>query len=489
MAEKQPKQPEPVVKLSLENLGFPGVSANFLAAGASMLTIHLLDDRHMLVTFGLRGLVPRVQGDPVDDDDRQVQAEVVELPSGKVVAKTVWHMHDHGRYLWSLGQGRFLVRIGTVLSTFAPLVNLGDDPFLRTTFPYRGLRPTAVFVSPDAGMLMIEAERPPETSGGARVATWGDSESAQTGVVIDFFRISGAGSAASPVTVTATRAVKAPRPMLLAVDRDGYLWAKEDQRDMNQWTFAFDGFGGRSLDVGTAHSTCEPRLQLLSGSQYLLVTCNGGDDQLKLSEFGFDGHESWEEPVGAFTAPAFAFAPQAGRFAFVRTMAGVTDINSEGGRTAERQELRVYQAESGDLLLKAACNPVIKTAENFDLSSDGRTVALVREGAVWIYKLGAPTSRDQKDLEEVAKFTPPSVAADAPVTLAKITLPPPTQPGEIPPGNAAVVAAPVQTPVGGVAGGAVGGAAGAEAVPVARKPPTLLNPGEQPEFKDKSTSH
>jgi len=477
------KQPEPTAKLTLDKLGFPGMSAGFQAVGASMLTVHVLDDSHLLVTYGLRGLVPRVENDPVDHDDREVAAEVVDVPSGKIEAKTQWHMHDHARYLWSLGQGRFLLRIGTALSTFAPMANLASgEAFRRVSFPYRPLHPTAIFVSHDGAMLTIEAERVIETTG-AKVATWGDLEkSQQTATLIDLLRITGDGSVDAPVKVTAAKTLKSPRPLLLAIDSDGYLWENEDDRDITKWSLTFDGFGGKTMDLGPTKSSCEPRVQLLSKSEYLLVTCVGSDDQVKLAAYGFDGHENWEEPFSGFNAPAFLYAPEAGRFAMSRTVAGVQALDRDGGSSPERQELRVYQTESGDLLLKVQCSPVMKTAENFDMSADGRTVAVIRDGAIWVYTLPAPSARDKKDLEEVAKFAPPP-AGDAPVSLTRIVVPV-TQPGEIAPGNA-VVAAPVQTPVGGVtsvAGGTVG-----DAPPDAvRKPPSLLNPGEKPEFKDKS---
>jgi len=477
------KQPEPTAKLALDKLGFPGMSTSFQVAGASMLTVHVLDDRHLLVTFGLRGLVSRVENDPVDDDDREVGGEVVEVPSGEILAKTQWHMHDHGRYLWALGQGRFLLRVGTTLSTFAPMANMASgDAFRRVNFPYRSLHPSAVFVSHDGAMLTIETEHVVQ-AGAAKVATWGDLEkSQQSTTLIDLLRITGDGSVGSPVAVTAAKTLKSPRPLLLPVNADGYLWATEDDHDANQWMLTFDGFGGKTLQLGPTRSSCEPRVQLVSRSEYVLVTCQGTDDQVKVTAYGFDGHENWEEPFTGFNAPAFAYAPEAGRFAMSRTMPAVQALDRDGGGTAERQELRVYQTESGDLLLKVPCTPVMKTAENFDMSADGRTVAVIREGAIWIYTLPAPSARDKKDLEEVAKFAPPA-AGDAPVSLARIVVPV-TQPGEIAPGNAVVavpVQAPVQAPVGGVAGGSVGD----PEANAPRKAPTLLNPGEKAEFKDK----
>jgi hypothetical protein len=153
-------------------------------------------------------------------------------------------------------------------------------------------------------------------------------------------------------------------------------------------------------------------------------------------------------------------------------------------------------------VLKAPTTPPIKTAENFDLSSDGKLLVLVRDGEILIYQLPAPSERDRKAAAEVAKFAPPP-GGDAEITLAGIAVR--EQPGETVAGNAPRVATPVVAGAGGpasVGGAGVSGAnnpvaadnAAQATVPVAkttaaaapvRKPPTLLLPGEQAEFKDK----
>src|ERR1700722_6324418 len=89
------KQPVPWARISLQKLGFPGVSPGFVTAGASVLTVNFVDDDHLLVTFGMRGLVKRIAGDPDTDEDREVAAEIVDVPSGKIVARTEWGLADH----------------------------------------------------------------------------------------------------------------------------------------------------------------------------------------------------------------------------------------------------------------------------------------------------------------------------------------------------------------------------------------------------------
>jgi hypothetical protein len=505
------KQPVPAARISLEKLGFPGVSAGFVNVGASVLTVNFLDNGHLLVTFGMRGLVKRLKDDPETDEDREVAAEVVDVPSGKIEARTEWHLHDHGRYLWPIGQGRFMLRIGGELSTLAPLANLHTEPFRRVSFPGRGLNLAFIGASPEGGVLTVESQIPRQHNG---VANWADEQMDGPGTVLDLYRVSGVGSEASPLTITSPHSVRSSRPMLFPVDEDGFLWATNEPRDPNDWTVSFHAFapGGKKnpMPVGQIHSSCQPRMLIASRSEYITLTCLGVDTHMKLSTYGFDGHENWEEPIDLDSSIAFAFAPSAGRFAVSRIAASVTPVSVTNGLPDDptfRQEVRIYQTESGDLLLKATTSPALKTAENFDLSADGRMAALVRDGQIQIYQLPEPSDRDRKASADVAKFAPPP-GDNTELTRAGVVVR--EQPGETVAGSAPRVAAPVVTGGSAVAasvpGASMVGASNptaadnaaqatrpvtaVEAAPAptpARKPPTLLLPGEQAEFKDKKT--
>ncbi len=470
------KQPQPWVQLKLGDLGIPAISASFLQAGASMLTVNLLDDTHLLVTYGERGLVPRVEGDPESHEDRMVGAAIVELPTGKVLARTDWHMHDHGRYLWSLGRGRFLVRMGDRLYTMAPLANLGGaEPLQRSTLGGPRAQPTAVLVSADGGLVTLETER--ELPKVQRTVVFGDEAkgtSPNKVTLIEFYRVSGDGSAGSPLELTEAGRVASDRPFLLPVDADGYLWA--EQTEPGRWAVTFDGFGGKTVDVGKIDSSCDPRLEMVSPAEFVALTCQGADDKLKLASYGLDGKETWEEGVSETGPPTLAYAPAAGRFAYSRMWEGANGPASDPTLppTTTHQELRVYQNASGDLLLKVACDPIFKTGENFDLSADGMEVAVVRGAAIAVYKLPPPTKRDREDMAEVAKFAPPTSLGR--VELKRLAARPAAAASVVASAPVAGGASEVGVPVG----------SGGDAEPK-RKPPTLLLPGEKAEFSPKKT--
>jgi hypothetical protein len=462
----------PWVQLPLDALGFPGISQQFLDIGASMLTVDFVDEEHLLLTYSDRSLVPRIADDPdAGQDDRVVVAKIVELPGGKVVAKTSWHMHDHARYLWKLGGGSFLVRIGDQLYTMSPGARLGggEDVFQRTVFPAQALRPAAVVVSPDGALVTVETVVKTANSTGQTIVVLGDNdtpvaEQMGTKTLIDFYRLSRRGGV---VDVQPAGTIAAPTPLLLPVDADGLLWAQP--ADAGTWSLTFDAFGGKTVQLGKVQSSCQPRLQMLDRSEFLAVSCRGGEDRIRIASYGLDGKETWEEPVGEFGPPAFAFAPAAARFAVSHTEAAEVPVTAGTTGAPARQEVRVYQNASGDLLLKVETSPILKSAENFDLSASGTELVAVRGGMLALYKLPALSGRDKEDIAEVEKFAPPAVTEGA-VKLPRLTgtsAPLPTARAAVPmgqPGRQDVARQPLPQQ------------------PVARKPPTLLEPGEKPEF-------
>lgn len=508
---------QPWLSLPLDSLGVPAIPTQFLSFGLSMLTVDFVDDSHLLVTFGTRGLIPRLPGDPPDDDDRMVAAELVELPSGNVLARTQWHMHDHGQYLWRLGHGRFLVRSRNTLFALTPLARLNTpNPLVPLIFPGREGRPVAALLSPDSSLVMVETVVPPagtkltQASLQAAVDPNTGALAAQTEkpqVLIDFYRISGGDAPGVPLTVAGAGVVRSPELIALPIDHDGYLWPGDPDR--NRWPVSFNEYGGKEIPAAKVDSSCVPRLQMVSRFEFLAFACQGSDDRLKLQAFGMDGHETWEEGFGpTIGQPVFAFAPEAGRFAMSRIVSSIPDAGMMSmipdGST---QEVRVYQTESGDLLLKTQSAPVERNAENFDLSADGLLAAVVNHGAVEVYKLRPPSSRDVKDLQTAASFAPPPF--DGPVELRRLEGDAADNAGGSG-GNAAAPASasappPARTPTRSAEAGekvaaeaASSGPAQAKPKPTAvvsssgdgnsadaapRKPPTLLEPGERPEFQ------
>ena len=516
------RPPVPALRIPLEQLGFPGYPVALLHAGASMATVHLLDRTHVLFTFSLRSLVRRLPDEGDSDTGRMVAGEIVELPSGKVLARTEWRLRDHGRYLWSAGQGLFVLRSGRELSVFAPLRGLEHGKaFERTALPHRSGTPELIESSPDGKILTVQLQHPEEER---NETAEGDEQPRRKRTTIEFYRLSEIQSEKSQpeksqsergqpdnsypdrqVQVQHAGVIGAPGFLRLSVDGDGYLWAEEQRH--NAWAVSFNEYEGKPQSLAQVDSTCAPTLRLLSRSEFATLSCGAGDGA-RLASFGFDGHLNWDEPLDAtLQAPTFATAPLAGRFALSRVYADSTAAAAAAPLGGVGEEIRVYGNESGDLLLRVNCAPVERTAENFDLSADGRTLAVLGSKSLDLYTLPELNARDLKAMAEVEGMRPPE--AHGPVVLRRITRPihegsDETEETVHEEGESAIPDAvqPAEATArdGSAAGSGqtVGSSEGSpspqrsdasdsHAEPAAadapRKPPTLLNPGESPQFK------
>lgn len=524
------KPPVPDVRIPLANLGFPGYRVALMHAGASMITLHLLDKDHLLFTFGLRALVPRLPGDAPTDQDRLVGAEVVEIPSGKVLDRTEWRLHDHGRYLWSVGRGVFVLRSGDDLSTFAPLRGLRNHTsFQRVALPHRAGHPELISGSPDAQIVTVESQKISQEQEGSEA---GDRPRRKH-AVLEFYRLIAPqpdgsdisttsnssntfNSSDGPVQLKAAGVIGSPGLLRLALDGDGYLWADTKETDRLRWAVSFNEYEGKPQDLMAIDSSCSPRLELLSRSEFVAVTCKGSEDSTLLSVYGFDGQLNWQQTLGGETLqpPTFVSAPEAGRFAMSRLVPSSTGMANTSGNGPVlddgtlSQVVRVYATASGTQLLSVPCLPAARTAENFDLSPDGRTLAVLSADAIDLYRMHDLSDRERKDLADAQTMLPPKatgpvvlrrisrpvVAEESPIASEETTAPQPASPAD-----GGTAPAPASAPAATVAGASVAGTDNAEtagsAQPTAadptsegtgrRKPPTLLAPGESQEYKAK----
>ena len=254
------------------------------------------------------------------------------------------------------------------------------------------------------------------------------------------------------------------------------------------WKVSYESYEGVSRPLAPVVSGCSPGLDLISRGQWLAFTCHSSldPDSITLQAYDFAGHELWEEPIGSLPAtPSFAYAPETGRFALSRLLPVATPPQAQPDAPAmPTQELRVYQTQSGDLLLKVNLTPAFRTAENYDLSPDGMRAAVVHDGELDIYRLPELSKADKEDLEDVRHMEPP--VSRGPINLRKL-VEDDAQPVPLKDAEGAVTTAPATASAGSTG---VAQTAQTEAAQPAdgdkdqpRKPPTLLKPGESPEFK------
>jgi len=396
--------PEPPLRLPLENFGFQPLSPEFLLNGSSMLTLHYVDDKHLLFTFVARRLIPRLPNEPEDDQDRVVDAVLLELPTGNILARTSWHLHDHSQYLWSLGHGHFLLRVRDTLTTFAPLANLSTgDPFAQQPFLVSPDRRFAVLiVSPDADLLIVETVKRTPPAAKPKTPLFGPTPAApapqlteRDPVQINFYRIH-SGDDGGPVQVASAGVMKSVKTGDVPVTTAGYLAVVDQGRP--HWAFDFHSYTGKTDELSPFDSSCSPAPIFVSHSEFIAFGCRSNAQTMQqMGGFNMRGEEMWEQGLfGDFIAPSLAYAPAVGRFALSRILLRNSVVADQPISADEvtAQAVVVYQTGTGKQLLRADCSPVERAGQNFALSPNGLALAIVHADAIEIYNLQPLTDKD-----------------------------------------------------------------------------------------------
>lgn len=410
--------PEPEIRIPLDSLGFEAQSPQFLAAGSSMFTLNYVDNHHLLLTFGVHRLMERIPNDPPDDEDRMVEAVLLEAPSGKVLARTDWRLHDSGQYLWSLGHGRFLLRVQGNITTFAPMANLASGQ----AFQQRGFLTTdrkigALLLSPEADLLIVESvERtppvPPQHAPlfgpapkptAAPLGRPGDPHP----VALSFYRLSMPEGSGDQVIATLAGVAHTVHFGDVAATSAGHIGIVDKGRQ--RWSFEFQPYTGEAKELSPFDSTCRPTPRFVSSSEFVAFGCHGGDLPHVLGGFNMSGDEMWEQNLyGDYVAMSMVYAPASGRFAMGRILGeGSTDLTQAiAGPSFTGQDVMVYQMESGKQLLHIDCSPIVRAGQNFALSPDGMKLAVVRKDAIEIYALPPLSPKDQDKVKEARAMVP-----------------------------------------------------------------------------------
>ena len=410
-----PRASELPLRIPLENFGFQPLRPEFLLNGSSMLTLHYVDDKHLLLTFVAHRLIPRLPDEPEDDQDRVVDAVLLELPTGRILARTSWHLHDHAQYLWSLGHGHFMLRIRDTLTTFAPLANLSTrDPFAQQPLlvsPQR--RFAAIIISPEADLLIIESIRRLPLAKTPKTPLFGPSQSTtpqleeRTPVQINFYRVR-ANDDGGPVHLTTAGFIESKNTGDVPVTTAGYLAVVDLGKQ--HWAFDFHSYSGKTAELAPFNSRCPPAPLFVSHSEFIAFGCRTSQNMQQIGGFNMRGEEMWEQGLfGDFVSPTIAFAPAGGRFALSRIMLRTSAISDQpiSADEVSSQTVVVYQTGTGKQLLRADCSPVERAGQNFALSPNGLALAVVHADAIEIFTLPALTTKDQSDIKLALSIAPP----------------------------------------------------------------------------------
>lgn len=451
------KPPAPQ-RILLGPFGFQGVSTRYLLSGATMLTLNYVDKQHLLVTFGVPRLMERLPGDPPGDEDRVVDAVLLELPSGRELARTEWRFHDIGQYLWDLGGGRFLLRQRATLTTFAPLAQLASGtPFQQHPLLQFARRINSIVVSADHKVLTVETSDADAPEQELAVIPTAPSAPAQPQlqpvagipnllrrahdpaasvaspappvqvehhaqvIQITFLRLLPTDSPSAPLIASRAGALNLREAVVIPLTDDGYLRSRK--LDGTRISLEFSTYANKVTDLGPLETSCSLSPTFVSPSELVVFTCRGSEDDHALSGLNLRGDLLWQLNFNDLQAfPSIVSAIPAGRFALSRTVTSSHIFPGEIPSTAQIsfQEVRVFQTYNGKQLLRVMTSPVQRAGQNFALSPDGLAVAVIhdptdprapadeRQPSIEIYTLPPPTAADEIQLKAEAALAPPS---------------------------------------------------------------------------------
>lgn len=493
--------PVPAVSISLEDLGFQAISNRYLLAGDAMFTLHFVDAKHLLVTFSNHSLITRKADAEPGDQDHNVTALLVEIATGKTVARTEWQLRDHARYLWPLGHGRFLLRIRGRLTVLSPVANhAGGQAFKQEPFAVVDRQILHVEVAPEGDLLLVESAvrekvvvkifggaasaaalavaqgvAPPEPPKAAKRELAREAR-----VHLDFFRL--LMESGERMVVQAAGSVRSREPLDVAVTSEGYLDVKRESERV--WLFDFQAHGGgKRLELSPFDTSCAPRARFVSGGEFVAFGCRGSADKQQMAGFNLKGEENWINVfAGQHLFPFVIAAPAAGRFLLSRTVVTGTYVDAENlvAEQISGQEVTVMQSADGRQLLKLQAAPFQRAGQNVDLAADGLSVAIMRTDKIEVYRLPPLTTKDLGEIREARRMVPGKNVAKIDLGGKLVTVVAEREPveAEVPAAAPVAVAAPVEVAVP-AAVAKVPEADGTE-VPGAgdggpRKPPTLYD--------------
>ena len=380
-ARQHESGPQPVVRIPVQSLGYRPPGKLYLLARYSSSSLDFLDSTHLLITFRLPRLLLREQGS--DGLDQVIQADVLELPSGKVVAEDQWLLHDRERYLWRLADDKVMLRIGP------SLYETGSQLQLKPLYT-SSTQLEEVETSPDGRLLVVESElekhSPEEHQRLARQAA-----------------LIGARPPAEDVQIRMMR-IDQPKLMLNAhADAAGELPATVDgffsQEKVGEtgWNVRFHPYEKAEPTGGdiVAHidSACDPSEKVLNAQSILVLTCPPGHDDRFVAAYSLNSHKLWDGRWQSnFTWPAIRVA-QSGTSVAISWLAvnhPVSAAEPISDDDVQNQVLSVLDSQTGSLRLAVPLKPIVSAGGNFALSADGNRLAVLNHGEIEIYDLPAP---------------------------------------------------------------------------------------------------
>lgn len=398
--EKDPGKPS--VSIPVNPLGFAPPATFYLGERVAQASLDFLDEDTILFTFRVPGLIRReaVPRGEASQGQRHIRAVTLDLSTGKVMAESLWVLHDYSRYLWVLKDGTFLLRDKNMLQVGNPALHL--EPFMR--FPGNVL---AIEFDPKQQWLVADTAEPPAVDpasdsrhnapGNSLIAS--NSPTATIGISRDQDSDSDPPHAA-PQNLVRVLSMDTHKVMLysrvraavhLPVDGEGYYDALRG--DGTHWMINYEYFQGQSKPVGWVDSTCNPSLDVISTGMVLASACtNGGARHLTVlsRDQEKDHGRVWDQFTSATRVwPVMRMSSNNKRLAreALEVSHPIGAFSPLDGEDIRGQIVQVYDLATGRVALTVPASPVLDGGGNFALSPSGNRVAVLHGGSILVFDL------------------------------------------------------------------------------------------------------
>ena len=375
----------PTFSIPVEPLGFFAPGAIYQGQRESLVSLDFLDEDHLLFTFHAPGLIRR-EGNPRATNQRQVRAVVLAFPGGDVAAEGLWTLHDRGRYIWMLNDGHFLMRDQSDLKRgdssleLAPLLHFRGPLLWVETNPTQDL---LVAESLEPAEVQPKAKDVPSPPGAAGQVTEDDDSDDRADIVLRIL---------SSRTRQIMLASRTRKTVHLPINSEGYVETLRGKG--HEWTFVLNYFKGGSHVIGTIDSTCMPPVEFVSNTEVMVTACNP-DSSRWIVAMSMDGKRLWnvsKPPTQIW--PRLIMASNGSRLAR-ETLVSTHAVNTYSPISFDDikgQQVEVYDAVTGKMVLTAPASPVLDGGGNVAISPSARRVAILDAGAIQVYELPEPAA-------------------------------------------------------------------------------------------------
>ena len=380
------------VLIDISKLGYPGLSRTERLGGDSNVTLNVVDSSHLLLTFNPKKLFQRLPDCPAGHDDRLIRAVVLEIPTGRVVESKDWYLHDHRRYLWSMGSGRFLLR--RLNSLYLVDSKLQEKLLLQSPKDLLW-----VSVTPDRSQILIETAedlpKPSETQPSAQEAK------SKPGFVVQFLD---SQSAILQRTLNLNTLVD------LDATSTGYA---DTLHKGDVWLVRYGPSPEQRRNIARVRSRGVPKILYSSDNSLLIGRCCSPEGDYSVSSFSVTGHRLWRQhwdrtryyPVIAGNSDNSRIAVSSLSHIPYTGTTGNADSNDDTDFSLE-QRVEVFETASGAPVFSTRVSPVMLGQQNYSLSPDGRRLATLTDSGIDVYDLPAMSAQEQAQFSAVRADVP-----------------------------------------------------------------------------------